>query len=470
MANISAFMESFESTMDDHRRQTIILKIDGEVRIYSRLTDGQKGLHAKWLETNIEALAKEIEATEMLTAEPVGVEVTAADEKSIRSIGYSPVLGTKCTSAHSKASTVHNVSAIVTLFELYEKVSNEDATLCELIIDRRKESTKFDGPPASVVTNEIEIVKDDIDTTSDEADVVHISLASVPPIAIAKKYISRNIVGDKTDFDVFDTARKLGKNVLLYGPTGPGKTTAIQAWSASRNLRCAIISGNASMEISQLFGKYILDGNNGQLWVDGPITDIIRNGGVIIIDELNLILMKILGPLYSMCDARRTITLLDHKGEVIQAHPDVTIFGTMNPDYAGTGVVNAAFRNRFSIQIAWDYDDKVESKLVDSKNLLLLAKQLRAEAAKGMYETPISTNMLIEFGEFVDALGFEFAVENFIAHFSDEDQASVRMVFQTHDHNLKSDFKISSAIITDAGPETTSPDSTESGSTTTITF
>jgi hypothetical protein len=98
------------------------------------------------------------------------------------------------------------------------------------------------------------------------------------------------------------------------------------------------------------------------------------------------------------------------------------------------------------MQIEWDYDDKVESKLVNSKNLLVLAKQLRAEAAKGQYETPISTNMLIEFGTFVQGLGYDAAVENFINHFASEEQPSVRLVFQTHEYNLKPDFGIEVAI------------------------
>jgi hypothetical protein len=69
-------------------------------------------------------------------------------------------------------------------------------------------------------------------------------------------------------------------------------------------------------------------------------------------------------------------------------------------------------------------------------------KQLRTEAAKGQYETPISTNMGMEFTDLISDLSYEFAAENFIAHFSTDEQASVRMVFQTHEYNLKVDFGI----------------------------
>jgi hypothetical protein len=281
--------------------------------------------------------------------------------------------------------------------------------------------------------------------TKAEPKSFQVSLASVPRAELAKRYVHRKIWSQE-DFAVFDHARSENINVLIYGPTGPGKTTAVEAWAAERGLRLATISGNASMEPRQMFGGFIPDGNGGYGWIDGPVTDVVRNGGVLLLDEVNFISPKIYTTVYSLTDGRRSITLLDHMGETIVAHKDLTIFATMNPDYIGTTPLNYAFRNRFDIQIPWDYDDSVESKLINSKSLLLIARQLRLEAAKGQYETPISTNMLIEFGEFIPALGYEFAVENFIAHFSADEQASVRLVFQTHEHNIKTDFGIAEEV------------------------
>jgi hypothetical protein len=262
---------------------------------------------------------------------------------------------------------------------------------------------------------------------------------------LAERYVHRKIWGQE-DFAVYDHARAKGTNVLIYGPTGPGKTTSVEAWAAARNLRMASISGNASMEPSQMTGKFVSDGEGSFMWIDGPVTDVVRNGGVLLLDEVNFINPKIYTNLYSLTDGRKSITLLDHHGETIQAHPDLTIFATMNPEYIGTTPLNFAFRNRFDIQIPWDYDDAVEEKLISSKALRILMKQLRIEAAKGQYETPISTNMGMEFVDLVAALGYEFASENFIAHFSFDEQASVRMVFQTHEHNIKCDFGIESNI------------------------
>ena len=168
---------------------------------------------------------------------------------------------------------------------------------------------------------------------------------------------------------------------------------------------------------------------------------VVRNGGVLILDELNFISPKIYTILYSLLDGRRCLILLDHHGETIQAHPDLTIFATMNPDYVGTTPLNFAMRNRFTIQVPWDYDDEVESKLVKSKAILTIAKQLRTEAAKGELETPISTNMLMELEELI-TFNYEFAISNFVAHFDKEEQEKVALVMMTHDYNIREDFNL----------------------------
>jgi Holliday junction resolvasome RuvABC ATP-dependent DNA helicase subunit len=209
----------------------------------------------------------------------------------------------------------------------------------------------------------------------------------------------------------------------------------------------ATVSGNAALEPSQLIGKYIPDGNGGFMWIDGPVTDVVRNGGVLCLDEVNFISPKIYTVLYSLLDARRALILLDHKGETIEAHPDLTIFATMNPSYIGTTPLNFAFRNRFAIQIPWDYDDKVEAKLVKSQAILNVAKQLRNEAAKGEFETPISTNMLMEFERFITTFNYEFAVSNFVAHFDEEEQDKVRLVMTTHEYNIQEDFNLIEKVV-----------------------
>ena len=436
--DISMFIESYEPVMGNHRRQVLIVPYKGAVKIWSRVTDGTKGTHNKWELTNLDTLSKQVLDEEQTTRKPVGVYVTPADVRAIDSKGYSPVLTTKAVSAHNK-STMHVRYGVIDIINnFYSQVEVGDDNLEEYVIDNRAATSPLVVPVSTQTF-------DDTPQQTAAAPAFNVSLATVPPMRLAERYVHRKVYGVE-DFDIFDRARADGINILIYGPTGPGKTTAVEAWAAARGLRMATVSGNASMESRQLFGGFIPDGEGSYGWIDGPVTDVVRNGGVLLLDEMNFISPKIYTTLYPLTDGRRTITLLDHMGETIEAHPDLTVFATMNPDYVGTTPLNFAMRNRFDIQLSWDYDDAVEEKLVDSKSLRVLVKQLRNEAAKGQYDTPISTNMLIEFVDFVDKLGYDCAVENFIAHFGAEEQASVRLVFQTHQYNIQSDFGIAPEI------------------------
>jgi nitric oxide reductase NorQ protein len=327
---------------------------------------------------------------------------------------------------------------------MYEAVSLNSQILKDLIVDGRR--TTVANPTRTVITVEVEPEAEaepiSSEPTVKEKPSMVLSLATIPPKEIAESYVPRKIHG-KEDFKVFDVARRNRRNILIYGPTGPGKTMAVTAYAASRGLRMASVSCNAALDVSQLIGKLVPNEDGKLEWVDGPVTEVVRNGGLLYIDEGNFAPPKIITSLFSLTDRRRTLQLLDHHGETIEAHPDLTIVMTMNPGYIGTGRLNAAFRNRFALQIQWDYDPEVEDKLVSAKNLLTVARQLRAEADKGMYETPIATNMLLEFMELADentGLGYQFAVENFIAHFEPEEQASVRLVLQTHEANIREDL------------------------------
>ena len=439
--DIAMFTESYDESLNGNRRQVLIAPHDENVRVYTRLTDGTKGPHNKWEETNLDSLLGNILDSEILTRTPVGVYVTPADERAMTSKGYSPVLGTKACDKHAKAAPTTDTTPLTEVIaNFYEQISMGDDSLETYVIDNR--ATTSTTVPL-VVTVPTQTNEDSAPVQQVASPSFAVSLATVPPIHLAERYIHRKVYGVH-DFTTFDKARANHINVLIYGPTGPGKTTAVEAWAAERGLRMATVSGNASMESRQLFGGFIPDGNGSYGWIDGPVTDVVRNGGVLLLDEMNFISPKIYTTLYPLTDGRRSITLLDHMGETIVAHKDLTIFATMNPDYIGTTPLNFAMRNRFDIQLSWDYDNNVESQLVTSKSLLLLVKQLRSEASKGQYETPISTNMLMEIEEFIndEDLGYEFAVENFIAHFSSDEQASVRLVFQTHEHNIKADFGI----------------------------
>lgn len=260
-------------------------------------------------------------------------------------------------------------------------------------------------------------------------------LASVPPRSLAKEYVSRKIT-DKQDFEIFEYAHLSHTNVLIEGPTGPGKTTSVMAYAARGQYPFYAVPSNVGVEPSQLFGKYIPDGAGSFIWQDGPVTDLVRHGGVLLINEVNFLPPRVATVLFGLLDRRREITLLDHKAEVIRAHKDLLIVADMNPDYSGTQPLNQAFRNRFGIQLDWDYDEEVEASLVASKGLRELAGKLRKEYAAGRIFTPVSTNMLQEF-ERVHDFSPAFAHQNFVNHFHPDERPSITKVLQTYAENIR---------------------------------
>jgi hypothetical protein len=277
-------------------------------------------------------------------------------------------------------------------------------------------------------------------------------LAEVPDIGQAKSYIHRQFPGGWEDFDLFDHAMAKRRNVLIEGPTGPGKTKAVRAYAAAKSKSFYRVSSSIGLEPSQLFGKYIPNPSGGFVWQDGPVTDLVRHGGVLLLNEVNFIPERVGTVLFSLLDEGREIQLVDHRAEVIRAHQGnhcwcrakdcsdkmLLIVADMNPDYEGTRPLNKAFRNRFAIQLVWDYDPEVEKKLIKTKTIRLVMAQLRQQA--DTFDTPVSTNMGMEFEETAKELGVEFAMLNFTSHFAGPERPVIKTVLDTHRAGFMADF------------------------------
>lgn len=289
-----------------------------------------------------------------------------------------------------------------------------------------------------VVDTEVKSHREKTETTAPKVSSEH--WASVPDKKHYKEYVGREISKGITEFDTFDFALKTKQNVLIEGPTGPGKTSAVMAFAAKESKPFYAISSNVGIEPSQLFGKFVPTEDGKFQWIDGPVTHLVRDGGVLLINEVNFIPERVATVLFQLLDKRREITLLDNQAEVVKAHDDLLIVADMNPDYEGTRPLNKAFRNRFAIQLWWGYDEKVESKLVHSKTLRDLATRVRDETAKGTYVTPTATNMLMDFEKIALGMGYEFAVQNFLAHYSSDERDALAMIFKASEMGIKRDL------------------------------
>ena len=282
-------------------------------------------------------------------------------------------------------------------------------------------------------------------------------VASIPNKSIADKYVGREI-GGVSDFDLFDIAMDNGWNILIEGDTGAGKTMAAQAYAAHRGAYFYSTPNNVGIDPSQLFGKFIPDesGKSVGVWQDGPVSDLVRHGGVLLLNEISFLPPRVATSIFSLLDARREIPLLDHKGEVLRAHRGkgkcwcgeddcdnqrLLVLADMNPGYLGSAELNQALRNRFEIQLDWDYDPKVEKKLVKSDQLLAFAAKVRKSRKNGDLITPTSTNMLVEFETLVRQTSLKFAMTNLVQHYAEDDRQAVQETLRTMEANFVESYR-----------------------------
>ena len=283
-------------------------------------------------------------------------------------------------------------------------------------------------------------------------------VATIPDASYDETYINRKFGPGLDDYILFDHARLTHENVLIEGPTATGKTSAVLGWAASRELPFYSVSSNIGVEPSQLFGKYIVDETTGLFtWQDGPVTDLVRHGGVLLINEINFIPERVSTVLFSLLDKRRQIQLAEHRGETVSAHVhdetcadgenckrELSIFADMNPDYAGTRPMNAAFRNRFCAEARLGlttHGDWRPARQGPQNLCIKLAVQVRKQLETGEFTTPVGTNMLMEFVQHYTYLGLDYASGCFVNAFPYDERSAIKQVVATHSSGIENDLR-----------------------------
>lgn len=291
------------------------------------------------------------------------------------------------------------------------------------------------------VKTETEPVKAEIPTVEPVAAVV-----SIPDISWAESYVNRKVAGELTDFEILDVAMKNHENVLITGPAGSGKTICAMAYAAARGYNYVNVSSHSGVEHSQLFGRWVPTADGSFRFQYGPVAEIVRDGGVLLINEVNFMPAAVKTVLFSLLDHRREIQILDNRGEVIKAHPNLLIIADMNPGYRGTKPLNEAENDRYSHKLDFPYDPAIEGKLIKSKSLLSLAGRLRAAFDREELSTPVSTRSLVAFMDNATSLGVDYAVYSFINGFSEGERSAVKLNVDTLMSAIRQDLGLDSGV------------------------
>lgn len=217
--------------------------------------------------------------------------------------------------------------------------------------------------------------------------------------------------------------------ILLMGESGTGKTSAIRymANETKNGLRRVNLNGGTTAD--ELVGRLLIN-EKGTYWVDGILTEAMRNGEWIVLDEINAALPEVLFVLQSVLDDDGYLVLTEKDDkEIVHKHKNFRLFATCNPpEYAGTKELNKALLSRFAICINAEFPpEKKEFEIIKHHlgsaiassemaiKMVGLANETRKTKELGKSDYAINTRdllntlKLVEFVDPLEALGLAFA-------------------------------------------------------------
>lgn len=142
--------------------------------------------------------------------------------------------------------------------------------------------------------------------------------------------------------------------ILLQGPTATGKTSLIRYLAGITGSHLVRINNHEHTDLTEYIGGYVTTSSGAIVFKEGPLVSAARNGGWVLLDELNLAPPEVLESLNRLLDDNREI-LIPETGETVKAAEGFTVFATQNPPglYGGRKELSRAFRSRFvEIQVA----------------------------------------------------------------------------------------------------------------------
>ena len=172
------------------------------------------------------------------------------------------------------------------------------------------------------------------------------------------------------------------------------------AWRLKRPL--VTVSCHDDLTAADLVGRYLITGND-TVWVDGPLAQAVRVGGICYLDEIVEARKDTTVVIHPLADDRRMLPI-DKRGEVLMAPPEFVLAMSYNPGYQSVlKELKQSTRQRF-IGIEFNYpSEQLEAKIIsneakvdtgNAEKLVKLARLTRNLKGSGLDEGA-STRLLV---------------------------------------------------------------------------
>ncbi len=216
------------------------------------------------------------------------------------------------------------------------------------------------------------------------------------------------------EIEIFEAAYRARLPVLLKGPTGCGKTRFVEhmahrlAVAEDGPTGLITVACHEDLTGSDLVGRYLIQADE-TVWIDGPLTQAVRNGALCYLDEIVEARKDTTVLIHPLSDHRRLLPI-EKRAELLQAHPSFLLVISYNPGYQSIQKnLKHSTRQRF-ITIEFNYPPpEKEAEIIAheakvsyeiAEQLALLGAKVRNLKGAGL-EEGVSTRLLIYAGELI---------------------------------------------------------------------
>lgn len=159
---------------------------------------------------------------------------------------------------------------------------------------------------------------------------------------------------DETKDSMINTLVKDGKNVLLTGATGSGKTTYCMKVAEDLGMECVVVNCGSTQDArTSLLGYFTLEDGNTKFSPSDFIKAIQKPNTLIVLDELSRGSDDAFNILFPILDHRRDVCVEEQDGSERQVKVDesVRFVATANigMEYSATRSLDRALQDRFMV-------------------------------------------------------------------------------------------------------------------------